>query len=70
MSSIKTSKQNNDVSEVINVDSRYESLQRKKATGEVETHTTGEYMEIDGVKATEYMDIAAFSSDYIDLNIK
>lgn len=45
---------------------------KNKATGEVEIHTTGEYMEIDGVKvdkAAEYMEIAANTSDYINLSI-
>lgn len=64
----QTSKRNNDVSEVITVESKYESLQRNKTTGEVEIHTTREYMEIDWVKvdkAAEYMEIAANTSDYI-----
>lgn len=70
MSSRQTAERNNDVSEVITVDSKYETLQRKKVTGEVDTHTPLEYMEIDRVKATEYMEISAVTSDYIDLNMK
>lgn len=70
MSSRQTAERNNDVSEVITVDSKYETLQRKKVTGEVDIHTPGEYMEIDRVKATEYMDISAITSDDIDLNMK
>lgn len=70
MSSRQTAERNNDVSEVIPVDSKYETLQRKKVTGEVDTHTPLEYMEIDRVKATEYMEISAVTSDYIDLNMK
>lgn len=45
---------------------------KNKATGGVEIHTTGEYMEIDAVKvdkAAEYMEIAANTSDYINLTI-
>lgn len=72
MSSRQTSERNNDVSEVITVKSKYELLQKNKATGEVEIHPMGEYMEIDGVKvdkAAEYMEIAANTSDYINLSI-
>lgn len=50
-SSRQTAERNNDVSEVITVDSKYETLQRKKVTGEVDIHTPGEYMEIDRVKS-------------------
>lgn len=67
ISTRQPSERNNDVSEVIG-DSKYETLQRNKATGEVEIHTTGEYMEIDGVKvdkAAEYIEIAANTSDYV-----
>lgn len=72
MSSRQTPERHYDVSEVITVDSKYETLQRKKVTGEVDTHTPGEYMEIDRVKATEYMymEISAITSDDIDLNMK
>lgn len=70
MSSRQTAERNNDVSEVITVDSKYETLQRKKVTGEVDTHTPLEYMDIDRVKATEYMEISAVTSDCIDLNMK
>lgn len=70
MSSRQTAERNNDVSEVRTVDSKYETLQRKKVTGEVDIHTPGEYMEIDRVKATEYMEISAINSDDIDLNMK
>lgn len=70
MSSRQTAERNNAVSEVITVDSKYETLQRKKVTGEVDTHTPGEYMEIDRVNATEYMEISAINSDDIDLNMK
>lgn len=70
MSSRQTAERNNDVSEVITVDSKYETLQREKVTGEVDIKTPGEYMEIDRVKATEYMEISASTSDDIDLNMK
>lgn len=70
MSSRQTAERNNDVSEVITVDSKYETLQRQKVTGEVDIHTPGEYMEIDRVNATEYMEISAVTSDDIDLNMK
>lgn len=81
MSSRQTAERNNDVSKVITVESKYETLQRKKVTGEVDIHTPGEYMEIDRVnateymeidrvKATEYMEISAITSDDIHLNME
>lgn len=70
MSSRQTAERHYYVSEVITVDSKYETLQRKKVTGEVDTHTPGEYMEIDRVKAKEYMEISSITSDDIDLNMK
>lgn len=70
MSSRQTAERHYYVSEVITVDSKYETLQRKKVTGEVDNHTPGEYMEIDRVKAKEYMEISSITSDDIDLNMK
>lgn len=70
MSSRQTAERHYYVSERITVDSKYETLQREKVTGEVDIHAPGEYMEIDRVNATEYMDISAITSEYIDLNMK
>lgn len=50
----KTPTQNYDVPEAITIGSRYETLQRKKTSGET-------------IPATEYMEISAFSSEYINL---
>lgn len=45
MSKRQTAERNNDVSDVITVDSKYETLhvQRKKVTGKVDTHTHGNW---------------------------
>lgn len=51
----KTPTQNYDVSEAITIGSRYETLQRKKSSDETNP-------------ATEYMEISAVSSEYINLN--
>lgn len=53
----KTSTQNYDVPEVITIGSIYETIQRQKTLEELETNP-----------ATEYMEIAAISSEYINLN--
>lgn len=68
MSKRQTAERNNDISDVITVDSKYETLhvQRKKVTGKVDTHTHGNWRN----KATEYMEKSAITSDYIDMSMK
>lgn len=44
---------------MITIDSKYETLQRKKTSDEVENNSAAEYMEIE-----------AISSEYINLNLK
>lgn len=53
----QTPTRNNDGPEVINIDSKYETLQRKKPSEELK-HSP----------ATEYMEIASISSDHTNLN--
>lgn len=45
MSKRQTAERNNDISDVITVDSKYETLhvQKKKVTGKVDTHTHGNW---------------------------
>lgn len=45
--------------EVVTIDSKYETLQRKKQSDEVEHNP-----------AVDYMEIAAMSSEYINSNLK
>lgn len=49
--------QNYDVPEVITISSKYETLQRKKPSEELENN-----------QATEYMEIASLSPQYTNLN--
>lgn len=53
----KTPTRNYDIPEVVTMDSKYKTLQRKKPSDEVKKNP-----------AVEYMEIAAFSSEYINLN--
>lgn len=53
----QTPTRNHDVQEGITIGSKYETLQRKKPSDEVENNP-----------ATEYMEIASISSEYINMN--
>lgn len=53
----QTPTRNYDMPEVVTMDSKYETLQRKKPSDEVEKNA-----------AVEYMEIAAISSEYTNLN--
>lgn len=53
----QTPTRNHDVPEVITIGSKYETLQRKKPSDELENNP-----------ATEYMEITSFSPEYTNLN--
>lgn len=53
----QTATRNHDVPEVITIGSKYETLQRKKPSDELENNP-----------ATEYMEITSFSPEYTNLN--
>lgn len=57
LNSRQTPTRNYDMPEVVTIDSKYDTLQRKKQSDEVEHNP-----------AVEYMEIAAISSEYINLN--